>query len=51
MRYLIGSQMGLFAVPIIFLGGAAYVWVMERVLGRKAQVEEQAETKSETKAA
>jgi hypothetical protein len=51
MRYLIGSQMGLYAVPIIFVVGAAYVWVMERLLGKKAQADKPAEITSESKAA
>jgi hypothetical protein len=51
MRYLIGSQMGLFAVPFIVLIGVAYVWAMERVLGRKSDIVEKTETPSVTKAA
>ena len=38
MRYMIGSQMGLFAVPILVLGFVAYVWVVERLLGKKSEV-------------
>lgn len=51
MRYLIGSQMGLYAVPIIFLGFAAFVWVAERLLGEKPAITKSAETTNETKAA
>ena len=51
MRYLIGSQMGLFAVPFIVLAGVAYVWVIERLLGRKSEVASQAESTSVQKAA
>jgi hypothetical protein len=51
MRYLIGSQMGLFVVPVLLIVGAAYVWVMERVLGGTVQVDKAAETRRERKAA
>jgi hypothetical protein len=52
MRYLIGSQMSLLAVPFIFVVGAAYVWVMERVLGKKpAMTTTLEQTTRETRAA
>jgi hypothetical protein len=51
MRYLIGSQMGLFAVPFIVLVGIAYVWVMDRLLGQKSEIVKRTETPSVTKAA
>jgi hypothetical protein len=51
MRYLVGSQMGLFAVPFVVLVGVAYVWVMERLLGRKSEIVKQTETPSAEKAA
>ena len=51
MRYLVGSQMGLFAVPFIVLVGVAYVWVMERLLGRKSDVVKLTETPSVKKVA
>jgi uncharacterized membrane protein len=51
MRYLVGSQMGLFAVPFVVLVGVAYVWVMERLLGRKSEIVKQTETPSVKKAA
>jgi hypothetical protein len=51
MRYLIGSQMGLFAVPFVALVGIAYVWMMERLLGRKSEIVKQTETPSIKKVA
>jgi hypothetical protein len=51
MRYLVGSQMGLFAVPFVVLVGVAYVWVTERLLGRKSEIAKQTETPSVRKAA
>jgi hypothetical protein len=51
MRYLIGSQMVLVAVPFIVLVGVAYVWVMERLLGRESEVAVPDEQSSVEKAA
>lgn len=51
MRYMIGSQMGLYALPILVLGFVAYVWVMERLLSKKSDVAKPAETSSLKKAA
>jgi hypothetical protein len=51
MRYLIGGQMGLVAFPFIVLVGVAYAWVMERLLGEKAEVVRREETPSVKKAA
>lgn len=36
MRYMIGGEMGWIAVPVIFIVGAAYVWVADRLLSKKA---------------
>lgn len=36
MRYFIGSELGWIAVPFLFVVGAAYVWVMDRLLRNKA---------------
>jgi hypothetical protein len=35
MRYMIGSQMTWAIVPALILVGAAYVWVVSRLLSRK----------------
>jgi hypothetical protein len=51
MRYLVGSQMGLLAVPFIVLVGVAYAWVMERLLGRKSEIVRQTESPSLKKVA
>ena len=37
MRYMIGSQMGWIAVPFIFVVGAAYVWIVDRLLSRSTR--------------
>ena len=51
MRYMIGSQMGLAAVPILILGFVAYAWVMERLLAKKSDAAKPAETSSVKKVA
>jgi hypothetical protein len=51
MRYMIGSQLGWIAVPVIFLVGTAYVWVADRLLVRKAQTGTREHTPSVRKAA
>jgi hypothetical protein len=51
MRYLVGSQMALLAVPFVVLVGVAYVWVMERLLGRKSEIVRQTESPSLQKVA
>jgi hypothetical protein len=51
MRYLIDSQMGWATVPFIVAIGAAYLWVADRLLGRKTTVETHVETPSITRAA
>ena len=51
MRYLVGSQMGLLAVPFVVLVGVAYVWVMERLLGRKSESVTQTDTSNVRKVA
>jgi len=51
MRYLIGSQMGWVAVPVIILAGAAYIWVMDRLVGRKSEITAAAETSAVKKVA
>ena len=35
MRYLIGSQIGWGALPVLIVAAAAYIWVAERLLSRK----------------
>ena len=35
MRYLIGSQIAWGIVPALIVVGAAYVWVVSRLLSRK----------------
>jgi hypothetical protein len=51
MRYLIGSQIGWAAVPFVLIVGAAYLWLADRWLGRKADVQTSHERESITKAA
>jgi hypothetical protein len=51
MRYLIESQMGWATVPFIVAIGAAYLWAMDRLLGRTAKVQTLEQTATVRKAA
>jgi len=51
MHGLIGSQMGWIAVPAIFVVGAAYVFIVDRLLNRSTRVQAADKTTRETKAA
>jgi hypothetical protein len=51
MRYLIDSQMGWTAVPFIALIGVAYMWLADRLLGRKVKVATSEDVPSVAKAA
>jgi hypothetical protein len=51
MRYLIGGQMDWIAVPAIILVGAAYAWVVSRVLSPKTMTGIGEQTASVDKAA
>ena len=37
MRYMIGSQLDWAAAPFILLVAVAYVWVADRLLGRRSK--------------
>ena len=51
MHYMIGSQMGLIAVPFIFVVGAAYLWIVDRLLNRHATIAVEVEAPRIAKAA
>lgn len=51
MRYAIGSQLGWIVVPAIILVGAAYVWVVGRLLSRKPQTDTREQAPGVRKAA
>jgi hypothetical protein len=51
MGHMIGSQAGWIAVPAIILVGAAYVWVVDRLLNRKPQTSAREHAPSVRKAA
>jgi hypothetical protein len=35
MRYMIGSQIGWAALPVLIAASVCYMWVAERLVGRK----------------
>lgn len=35
MRYLIGSEIGWAALPVLIVVSVAYIWVVDRLLSRK----------------
>lgn len=51
MRYMIGSQITWAVVPALILVGAAYVWVVGRLLSRKPEVGMREEKSTVEKAA
>lgn len=51
MRYLIGSQLAWGVVPALIVVGAAYVWVVDRLLSRKPKARTLEHTPSVEKAA
>jgi hypothetical protein len=51
MRYFIGMQMGWAAVPFIALIAVAYMWLADRLLGRKTSVATREDAPSVAKAA
>lgn len=51
MRYMIGSQIAWGIVPALIVVGAAYAWVVGRVLNRKPQTATRESAPSVEKAA
>ncbi|MFI5282665.1 MAG: hypothetical protein ACHQ0J_05990 [Candidatus Dormibacterales bacterium] len=51
MHGLIGTEMGWLAVPAVFVVGAAYVFIVDRLLNRSTRVQIADKSTQETKAA